>query len=192
MLGTGPFDGRSCSTSLSLAVATALRVWLRAAREHSNVCPVFKCGLQALDPLARKGRHEVPESGRAYDRKGQRMVRSSASKSIVDRQHPRIQREAPLRRLKCVSSGHLADNCSCSATVPTGVVHAAWERQLAHAKVSGDRFFRIAWQGRVWLAYGLGDGGVRGVYCPTHTSQRDENARRDHARDSSHGLASVS
>ena len=39
-----------------------------------------------------------------------------------------------------------------------------------------DRFFRFTWQNGVWLAYGLRDGGVRGVHCPPHMAEREERA----------------
>jgi hypothetical protein len=37
-----------------------------------------------------------------------------------------------------------------------------------------DQFFRFMWRGAEWLAYGLRDGRVRGVYCPEHNAQRSE------------------
>jgi hypothetical protein len=80
------------------------------------------------------------------------------------------------QRLRCVSSGYLANGCSCSASIPAEVVAAVWERELARGGDRGDRFFRIAWQEDVWLAFGLQDGGVRGVYCPSHSAERDERA----------------
>jgi hypothetical protein len=80
------------------------------------------------------------------------------------------------QRLRCVSSGYLANGCSCRASIPAEVVGAVWERELARGGDRGDRFFRIAWQEDVWLAFGLQDGGVRGVYCPSHSAERDERA----------------
>jgi hypothetical protein len=73
--------------------------------------------------------------------------------------------------LRCVSSGYMADGCSCRASIPTGVVSDAWASQQ-RAGVSGDRMFHFTWRGEVWLAYGLKNGRIRGVYCPTHTAQR--------------------
>jgi hypothetical protein len=74
--------------------------------------------------------------------------------------------------LRCVSSGYLADGCSCQATVPARVVSAAWARQLQRAPAREDQFFRFAWRDGQWLAYGLRDGRVRGVYCPEHSARR--------------------
>jgi hypothetical protein len=74
-------------------------------------------------------------------------------------------------RLQCVSGGYLADRCSCEASVPLEVVNVAWSRQLEAGGEEG--FFRFAWQDEVWLAYGLKDGRVRGVYCPGHSAERD-------------------
>jgi hypothetical protein len=39
--------------------------------------------------------------------------------------------------------------------------------------VRADRFFHFTWQGGVWLTYGLKDGRVRGIYCPSHSAERD-------------------
>jgi hypothetical protein len=40
-------------------------------------------------------------------------------------------------------------------------------------------FFYFAWRSGVWLAFGVQDGGVRGVYCPTHCSERDSRDTPD-------------
>jgi hypothetical protein len=77
-------------------------------------------------------------------------------------------------RLRCVSSGYLAGGCSCRCTIPAGAVIAAWARELE--KAPGERFFHFAWGGGEWLAYGLEDGLVRGVYCPDHSAERDERS----------------
>jgi hypothetical protein len=74
--------------------------------------------------------------------------------------------------LRCVSSGYLADGCSCQATVPARVASAAWARQLQRAPAREDQFFRFAWSDGQWLGYGLRDGRVRGVYCPEHSARR--------------------
>ncbi len=76
------------------------------------------------------------------------------------------------RPLRCVSSGYLGDGCSCDASVPGRVVAAAWARELAQGGVRRDRFFQFCWRGRDWLAFGLGTGEIRGVYCPTHSAER--------------------
>lgn len=80
-------------------------------------------------------------------------------------------------RLRCVSSGYLDHGCSCEASVPRGPVTTAWRRELALGKARReDGFFRFAWMGAIWLAYGLRSGAVRGVYCPAHSAERDERA----------------
>jgi hypothetical protein len=84
--------------------------------------------------------------------------------------------DLPARPLRCVSSGYLSDGCSCEASIPASVVTAAWAQELKRAGARGDRFFRFAWHGGVWLAYGLQDGRVRGVYCPSHSAERDERS----------------
>jgi hypothetical protein len=82
------------------------------------------------------------------------------------------------RPLRCVSSGYLADDCSCSARVPAAVAIAAWHRELERGRPH-DGFFNFAWRGGVWLAYGLPDGLVRGVYCPAHRAEREQRLGYD-------------
>ncbi|HXM87260.1 MAG TPA: hypothetical protein VN889_06465 [Solirubrobacteraceae bacterium] len=77
---------------------------------------------------------------------------------------------------RCVSSG--LDGCCCEQSIPSAVVTAAWQRELDAGNAREDRFFHFIWEGGVWLAYGLASGDVRGVYCPSHNSQR---AARTHA-----------
>jgi hypothetical protein len=83
--------------------------------------------------------------------------------------------------LRCVSSGYLTDGCSCQATIPSSVVSAAWARELELIGAQEDRFFRFAWRGGVWFAFGLQDGRVRGVYCPKHSAVRAERSFLQHA-----------
>jgi hypothetical protein len=81
--------------------------------------------------------------------------------------------ELPLR---CVSSD-VHDGCCCQSRIPRAVVERAWRREL---EASGDhegRFFHLIHDGGVWQAYGLGDGQVRGVYCPSHNSRRAARSR---------------
>lgn len=51
----------------------------------------------------------------------------------------------------------------------------AWRLEL-DAGEPESRFFHFIWRGGVWLAYGLKDGRVRGVYCPSHNSERAERS----------------
>ena len=83
------------------------------------------------------------------------------------------------RPLRCVWTSHPTYDHSCRSSIPTSVVTAAWCRELARGRVHGG-FFHFAWRGGVWLAYGLQDGQVRGVYCPTHGAQREERLGYDH------------
>lgn len=78
--------------------------------------------------------------------------------------------------LRCVSSGYLSDGCSCRTTIPASVVTAAWARELERTGVREDRLFRFVWRDGVWLAFGLRDGHVRGVYCPEHSAARAERS----------------
>jgi len=92
----------------------------------------------------------------------------------------RLRLEHEDRPLRCVSSGYLAGGCSCRSIIPAGVVLAAWAREL---KLSpAERFFRFAWHGEEWLAFGLADGRIRGVYCPTHRAERDARSAGCEAR----------
>ncbi|HWX95582.1 MAG TPA: hypothetical protein VNZ01_01935 [Solirubrobacteraceae bacterium] len=77
-------------------------------------------------------------------------------------------------RLQCVSSGYMSGGSSCPRTIAAGAVLAAWALELE--KTAGDRFFHFTWGGGEWLAYGLEDGLVRGVYCPDHSAERDERS----------------
>jgi hypothetical protein len=88
--------------------------------------------------------------------------------------HPGSARSRVELRLRCVSSGYLSGGCSCPRTIPAGAVIGAWKRELE--KAPGDRFFHFSWGGGEWLAYGLEDGLVRGVYCPDHSAERDERS----------------
>jgi hypothetical protein len=81
--------------------------------------------------------------------------------------------ELPLR---CVWSGSV-DGCSCSSRVDRDVVVQAWQRELDAGTDHEARFFHFISGGGVWMAYGLADGHVRGVYCPSHNSQRAERSR---------------
>ena len=80
------------------------------------------------------------------------------------------------RLLRCVSSGYLSDGCSCRTTIPASIVGAAWAHELERSGAGSDRFFRFRWRGGVWLAFGLRDGNVRGVYCPEHSAERAERS----------------
>jgi hypothetical protein len=92
--------------------------------------------------------------------------------SLLSAQAPREDSQ-----LRCVSSGYLSGGCSCHSTVPAAVVDAAWARETAYGGSADDRFFHFACEGEVWLAFGLADGSIRGVYCPTHRAERDARAR---------------
>jgi hypothetical protein len=78
--------------------------------------------------------------------------------------------------MRCVSSGYLSGGCSCRATIPSSVVTTAWVREQELLGSREDRFFRFAWRGGVWFAFGVADGSVRGVYCPTHSAARAERS----------------
>lgn len=74
-------------------------------------------------------------------------------------------------QLRCVSSGYMSGGCSCPQAIPRSVASAAWTAERSRA--DGDRLFHFAWRGQVWLGFGLADGAVRGVYCPSHRAERD-------------------
>lgn len=101
------------------------------------------------------------------------MLELAVGRTAVDREFAVVVSELPLR---CVSSGSL-DGCSCRSQIAKDIVAQAWAREL---DASGDRearFFHFIADGGVWMAYGLADGDVRGVYCPSHNSQRAARSR---------------
>jgi hypothetical protein len=77
--------------------------------------------------------------------------------------------EEPMR---CVWSGYPDSDRSCRSRIPASVVLKAWQREM-QLKGTVEGFFYFAWRSGVWLAFGVRDGGVRGVYCPTHCSERN-------------------
>jgi hypothetical protein len=77
--------------------------------------------------------------------------------------------EEPMR---CVWSGYPNYDRDCRSRIPASVVVKAWQREM-QLKGTVEGFFYFAWRSGVWLGFGLRDGGVRGVYCPTHCSERD-------------------
>jgi hypothetical protein len=81
--------------------------------------------------------------------------------------------ELPLR---CVWSD-ARDDCSCQSRIPRAVVELAWQRELAASGDRQGRFFHLIHDGGVWHAYGIDNGEVRGVYCPSHNSQRAARLR---------------
>jgi hypothetical protein len=93
-----------------------------------------------------------------------------------DRAFAHVVAELESRDLRCVSSGYLDGGCSCPASVPADVALAAWHGELTRGEERDDRFFRFTWRGEVWRGYGLSDGRIRGVYCPSHNAERDRRA----------------
>ena len=114
--------------------------------------------------MPEKGRRRVVPTERHHD-----------ARPCDHHSHPRSQTNLD-RVLRCVSSGYLADGCSCKATVPASVAARRWARELERAAAREDRFFRFLWHGGAWLGYGLRDGRVRGVYCPEHSARRAERS----------------
>jgi hypothetical protein len=106
--------------------------------------------------------------------------------------HPRVQRAEPSGQinavrlepveepLKCVWSGFPTYDRSCRSRIPASVVVKAWQREM-QLKGAVEGFFNFSWRSGVWLGYGLEDGGVRGVYCPTHRSERDSRETQEEA-----------
>jgi hypothetical protein len=89
----------------------------------------------------------------------------------------RLEVEEPL---KCVWSGFPQYDRSCRSRIPASVVRKAWSREMQLKGVE-EGFFYFSWRSGVWLAYGLRDGRVRGVYCPTHCSERDSRETSEEA-----------
>jgi hypothetical protein len=74
--------------------------------------------------------------------------------------------------MKCVWSGYPDYNRDCRSRIPASVVIKAWHREI-QLKGMVEGFYYFTWRHGRWLAYGLRDGRVRGVYCPTHCADRD-------------------
>jgi hypothetical protein len=98
---------------------------------------------------------------------------------LNDHQSPTTQREAHGdiagsidEPMKCVWSGYPHYDRTCRSRIPASVVAKAWQREM-QLKGTVEGFFYFSWRSGVWLAYGTPDGHVRGVYCPTHCSERD-------------------
>jgi hypothetical protein len=89
--------------------------------------------------------------------------------SMQDHARARSEVGPPLR---CVSSGYMSGDASCEATIPAHVVEGAWAAELGRSP-GEHRFFSFPWRGQIWLAFGLADGEIRGVYCPAHRAARE-------------------
>jgi hypothetical protein len=89
-------------------------------------------------------------------------------RGVKDEGFRAVVSELPLR---CVWSGPV-DGCCCDARIAKEAVVQAWQRELDASGDCTSRFFHFICNGGVWLAYGLADGEVRGVYCPSHNSER--------------------
>ena len=139
---------------------------------------------EKTDMDALKGRQESA-------RKGQSACSVELDAVVSDMNARRIMRMRSPENppLRCVSSGYLSDGCSCRATIPTGVVTDAWAREQ-RAGVRGDHYFHFTWRAEVWLAFGLSDGRIRGVYCPEHSAERDRRSV-DQAADEEGARASI-
>jgi hypothetical protein len=85
--------------------------------------------------------------------------------------------ESAAEPLKCVWSGYPRYDRDCRSRIPASVVVKAWQREM-QLRGAAEGFFNFEWRHGVWLAYGLRDGGVRGIYCPTHRSERDSRDLR--------------
>jgi hypothetical protein len=83
--------------------------------------------------------------------------------------------------MKCVWSGYPAYERYCRSRIPASVVVKAWQRER-QLKGTEEGFFYFSWRSGVWLAFGAQDGGVRGVYCPTHCSERDARESQSEAQ----------
>jgi len=151
--------------------------------------PLSRDTRQVADPVATsRFRLALTSSGPAADRvRPDELSRLPSGPSFEFRvwaREPKVTSTEPLSwstvplenpPLRCVSSGYLSHGYSCRATIPTGVVTDAWAREQ-RAGVPGDQFFHFTWRAEVWLAFGLSDGRIRGVYCPEHSAEREQHA----------------
>jgi hypothetical protein len=107
-------------------------------------------------------------------------IQQGSSNDLPMSMRTRISRRGGVRRnvsgrldqpLRCMWTGYPTDGCTCHARIPKAIVTAAWRDELEGSDQS-DRFFHFVWHDGVWLGYGLKDGRVGGVCCPTHIAQR--------------------
>jgi hypothetical protein len=80
--------------------------------------------------------------------------------------------------MRCVWSGYPSYDRDCRSRIPASVVVKAWQRER-QLKGTEEGFFNFSWRSGVWLAFGARDGTVRGVYCPTHCSERDARGAQE-------------
>jgi hypothetical protein len=76
--------------------------------------------------------------------------------------------------LHCVC--HRSDGGACASRIAPSIATAAWRLQLMRDGARSDGFFRFTWNGGAWLAYGLSNGRVCGVYCPAHSLERNQRS----------------
>jgi hypothetical protein len=91
---------------------------------------------------------------------------------------PDTEPDEPGSPLRCVWTSHPDHELGCHSHIPTRAVADAWWRELALGRAQAG-FFHFAWREDVWLAYGLPNGHVRGVYCPVHRAEREERLGYD-------------
>jgi hypothetical protein len=84
--------------------------------------------------------------------------------------------------LRCVWSSHPDHALDCRACIPADVVTGAWRRETEEYGTP-EGFFYFSWNESVWLAYGLRDRRVRGVYCPKHCAERTAKLLRATSHD---------
>jgi hypothetical protein len=120
------------------------------------------------------------ETHESRTRRPRRIARHGVVSELNTLSRLRVEHED--RPLRCVSSGYMGGSCSCGCVVPAGVVVGVWARELDRSPSPTNRFFRFAWRGEEWLAFGLADGRIRGVYCPIHRAERDARSAGCEAR----------
>jgi hypothetical protein len=147
----------------------------------TGASPAFSRGSECSRPYKRPQVHPLGQVSPALPEKDDMELPDwdhAFARIVADLEssQPECPMEDPANLLRCVSSGYLDGGCSCSASVPADVAVSAWHGELARGEERADRFFRFTWRGEVWRGYGLGDGGIRGVYCPSHNADRDRRA----------------
>jgi hypothetical protein len=88
--------------------------------------------------------------------------------------------------MKCVWSGYPAYERDCRSRIPASVVVKAWQRER-QLQGTEEGFFYFSWRSGIWLAFGVQDGSVRGVYCPTHCSERNARETQDETQGEAQG-----
>lgn len=115
-----------------------------------------------------RNRQRRSTTGQAPPRENARLrAADTAGETKVQLQGIVRQIKTAPEHLTCVWS----HDGGCNARIPASVMVKQWQNQIEQRE-EHEGFFHASWRGGVWMAYGVQNGEVRGVYCPTHAAER--------------------